>query len=57
MMKTIKLPGAVADYQVGDVDNDGQLELVVVSLEEGWRFWGKTGKSSVLIVDLEEREG
>lgn len=53
-MKTIKLPGAVTDYQIKDVDNDGQLELVIISVKEGGRFLGKTGKSTVVILELEE---
>ncbi|MBE9573282.1 MAG: VCBS repeat-containing protein [Proteobacteria bacterium] len=53
-MKTIKFSGAATDYQIKDVDNDGQLELVIISVKEGWRFLGKTGKSTVIILELEE---
>ncbi len=54
VMKSVKLSGAVTSYQIGDVDNDGQDELVIISVKEGWRFFGNTGKSIVVVLELGE---
>ncbi|MCP4683641.1 MAG: hypothetical protein GY864_15025 [Desulfobacterales bacterium] len=56
VMKSIKLSGAVTSYQIGDVDNDGRDELVIISVKEGWRFLGNTGKSTVVVLELGEVE-
>jgi len=55
-VKTIKFSGAVTAYQIRDVDNDGQDELVVISVKEGWQFMSKGGKSIVVILELGDQE-
>ncbi len=53
--KTREIRGYIADYQIKDVDNDGEEELVVAAVapEEGVTgFLSKTAKSNILFFKL-----
>jgi hypothetical protein len=47
-----KLSGAAVGYKVDDVDNDGSLELVVVSVTKESYFLGMP-RSRIVVYDLE----
>ena len=53
--KTREIQGYIADYQIGDVDNDGEEELIVAVTapeEEATGVFSKKSKSNILFFKL-----